>query len=142
MYRLLILIALFPVSVLCGCPSIMTSGFKIEPEQVTAISASILNHPGSGPNIEEFELPKSFHKDLLDLLNGAIPHHSEIDWAVVGRLKITNKEGVQEGWVFSAGEEFIFDWRGGQYEADNLKKWIRTIEDAKNEKERLGINGK
>lgn len=111
--------------------------FEIGPEDVTAISAAILNHPGQGENIAEFKVPNAFHERVLGLLEGASRHRSEIDWAVLGQLKITTKEGVREVWVFSAGEKFVFDipsgssGRGGKYEASNLKKFIRTIEDAK-----------
>ena len=82
-------------------------------------------------------MPNAFHERVLGLLEGASRHRSEIDWAVLGQLKITTKEGVREVWVFSAGEKFVFDipsgssGRGGKYEASNLKKFIRTIEDAK-----------
>lgn len=128
---------LFTISVIGLASSVGCQGaaFTIDPEEVTAISATILNHPGQGTNIEEFEVPASLHKDLLDLLNGAKAHHSQIDWAVLGQLKITTQEGVQEVWVFSAGKKFIFDF-GGKYEANNLEMFIRTIEDAKKMREK------
>lgn len=120
-----------------GCSGTAEAAFAIDPEDVTAMSAAILNHPGQGENIQEFEVPKALHKRVLDLLDGASPHRSEIDWAVLGQLKITTEEGVREVWLFSAGEKFVFDvpygsdGLGGKYEADNLKKLIHTIEEAK-----------
>lgn len=120
-----------------GCSSTAKPRFEISPEDVTAISAAILNHPGLGANIAEFRVPNAFHERVLGLLDGSTRHRSEIDWTVLGQLKITTKKGIREVWFFSAGEKIVFnipsgsDGPGGKYEAPNLEKLIRTIENAK-----------
>lgn len=140
------LVALFVLFAACttGCSqSVETKTFVLDPQKVTAISASITNHPDqlssdSDANIDEFQVPSSMHGAILDLLQNATLHQSANDWAVLGELKLTTADGVHTVTIYSAGEEFIFDipdgpeWDGGQYEAKNRNQLIRAITSAKN----------
>ena len=123
--------ALLPIAViafLSGCTS-----FTISEEDVSGMSAYLHNRPDKGPDIQEFEIPESFHKKILDLLNGASPHRSEIDWAVLGEIKIKTDSGPVDLQLFSAGKKVVFHVsEGGSYETESLKDLIRTIEEAKN----------
>lgn len=131
-----------------GCSESSSTAFSIDGSSVSAISASISYHPEQltdpSLNIDEFEVPKSCHDEILGLIQGAARHQSEIDWAVLGQLKITTGDGVQSVNLYSAGDKFIFDipsgssLTSGMYEANGLKDLIRAISNAKgvNEGER------
>ena len=121
----------------CSQPS-SNSKFEISSADVTAISASITNHPDmQQPNIDEFELPAQLHDDLLSMFYDAQPHKSEMDWAELGQLKVTIKDQTYSIKLFSVGDMFIFDvpdgpnWKKGMYEADRINKLIQLITDAK-----------
>ena len=87
------------LAIATGCSdSAEPKAFAIDPQEVTAISASISNHPdqlsslvsnGKDPSIEEFKVPTASHDEILSLLQGAEPERSQNDWPILGQLKLT-----------------------------------------------------
>ena len=74
-------------------------------EEVTTMTVVLRNRPDKGAKVEEFEIPRSFHKKVLAHFDNATPHRSQIDWAVLGELTITTASGVQKVLLFSAGDK-------------------------------------
>ncbi|MDB4609998.1 hypothetical protein OAH46_02795 [Verrucomicrobia bacterium] len=74
---------------LSGCFHFIQKGIHIPIEEVSEITATLYNRPDKGADIPVFALPPSFHSRLLTLLEKPTPHRSEIDWAVLGELRIT-----------------------------------------------------
>ena len=108
------------------------SRFELSAEEVTKMTAELSNRPNRGPKIDRFEVPDSFHEEVVDFLDGALPHRSQIDWAILGELEITTNSSVRGVLLFSAADELVFDARpGGKYESDSLMEFIRTVEAAK-----------
>lgn len=107
--------------------------FQIASNDVTSISTTLTNRPDRGALVSGFEVPKSHQQRLLNLLNSATPHRSQIDWAVLGEIKIVTKSGAQDLTLFSDGKNVVFQLKsgGGKYQAKTLKKLLRTIDEAK-----------
>ena len=72
----------------------------------------------------------SFHSRLINRLQKSTPHRSEIDWAVLGELRITVNAEIVSLQLFSAGNKVVFHIDGGAYEMHGLKKLILLIEEA------------
>ncbi|MBT7875982.1 MAG: hypothetical protein HN758_16265 [Verrucomicrobia bacterium] len=115
---------------LSGCFHFIQKGIHIPIEEASAITATIYNRPDKGADIPAFKLPPSFHSRLINLLKKSTPHRSEIDWAVLGELRITVNAGIVSLQLFSAGNKVVFHIDGGAYEMNGLKKLILLIEEA------------
>ena len=71
---------------------------------------------------------------MVSLIEGASPHRSEIDWAILGDLKIDVGSQVVDMRLFSGGKELIFEVRngpGGKYEAGSLAAFLRLVDEAR-----------
>ena len=100
-------IAMLPLC-LHGCFNCIQKGIHIPIEEVSEITAKLYNRQDKEADIPVFELPPSFHSKLLKLLEKPTPHRSEIDWAVLGKLRITGNAGVLSLKLFSAGSKVVF----------------------------------
>ena len=108
--------------------------FELDEDAVSSISVSLTNRLDRGESIEDFSLPSRSHPEMVSLIEGASPHRSEIDWAVLGDLKIEIGSQVMDMRLFSGGKALIFEVRngqGGKYEAGSLAAFLRLVDEAR-----------
>ncbi len=104
------------------------NGYRLVSGQVTGMRASIYNRPTGGPGVSEFEVPADFHDRILDCFDDAESFSSQIDWAVLGELKITTARKTRTLTLFSAVDSIVFDSR--RTRTGTLDTYVRAVDDA------------
>lgn len=104
--RLTYILVLVAIAALCGWYLFFrTPPIQIpQTEDVIAISVSLYNRPDSGPEISDFEIPKSHHDKILNLFRDAQPDPSPFRWQVLGSVKIESEQGTYSISLFWTGE--------------------------------------
>ncbi|MEZ6096002.1 MAG: hypothetical protein R3C03_17560 [Pirellulaceae bacterium] len=110
------------------------SGFQVNPDSVTSISVSIVNHPEpNGNDIAEFTVSPDFHDKLLAYVNGAPEFRIQIDPKLRGMMTIITDDGQINLTLFcpTQSDELLFSQGGGwKYKGKSWREFVRTVEGA------------
>ena len=111
-----------------GCKNQVASFAAPATSDVISIQAQLYASPDGSEHIDNFEVPKSSYKAIIEALNGAGHDDKPMKWQVLGDIKIHHSTGILEVSLFLTGKERgAFSANGQYYRGSSDQNFIRLI---------------